>query len=316
MRAFQVLKPGFFTTIQDSGRPSFLRYGVPVSGAMDTFSLAAANLLVGNTANDAGLEITLIGPELQALANTQIAVTGGAISPRMNGQDVAMWQTLNVQEGDMISFGRMERGCRAYLALKGGINVPWILGSRSTYVRGGFGGIDGRQLRTDDVVEGFDTPLLEVSWSIPEEIVPQYTSRLKVHAMLGPQSNMFTKEGIDTFFSSQYKVTLESDRMGYRLEGQIIEHKGKADIVSDALLPGAVQVPSNGKPIVIMRDAQTTGGYPKIAVVITPDLSMLGQVKPNDMIEFSKITLREAHERLREYCKLLENLSSTLVRNQ
>jgi antagonist of KipI len=140
MKVFNVLKPGLFTTVQDVGRYGYLKYGVPISGAMDTFSLVTANLLVGNNLNDACLEITLTGPELQALARTQIAITGGDISPKINGQDVPMWQTLEVREGDIISFGRMESGCRAYLAVRGGINTPIILGSRSTYVRGGFGG--------------------------------------------------------------------------------------------------------------------------------------------------------------------------------
>ncbi len=314
MKVLHVLKPGFFTTVQDLGRNGYLGYGVPISGAMDTFSLVTANLLVTNKPNDAVLEITLIGPELQALTKTQIAITGGAMSPKINGQNVPMWQTLNVQEGDVISFGKMESGCRAYLSIKGGINTPLVFGSRSTYVRGGFGGINGRQLKTDDEIEAFDTTLLKVKYEMPEELVPQFTNHFKAHVILGPQADMFTEKGMNTFLSSQYKVTLEADRMGYRLEGPLIEHKAKADIVSDALLPGAIQVPKNGKPIIIMQDAQTTGGYPKIAVVITPDVSLLGQAKPNDVIEFSKITLREAREKLCDYYRLLNNLSGMLVK--
>lgn len=315
MKVFNALKPGFFTTIQDLGRYGFLKYGVPISGAMDTFSLTAANLIVGNNPNDAGLEITLNGPELQALSKTQIAITGGNILLKINGENVPMWQTLNIQADDVLSFGKMESGCRAYLAIRGGIKTPPVLGSRSTYLRGGFGGINGRQLKTGDIIEGFDTQWLEFECKMPEELVPQFTNHFKVHAILGPQDDMFTEKGISTFLSSQYKVTLEADRMGYRLEGPLIEHKGKADIVSDALLPGAVQVPKNGKPIVIMRDAQTTGGYPKVAVIIFSDLSMLGQAKPNDTIEFHKVNMRQAHEKLREYYELLQNLSSILVRS-
>ncbi len=316
MNVFNVLKPGFFTTVQDLGRQGYLKYGVPISGAMDTFSLTAANLLVANNPDNACLEITLIGPELQALTKTQIAITGGAISPKINGQNVPMWKTLNIQEGDIISFGKMESGCRVYLSIRGGINTPLVLGSRSTYVRGGIGGINGRQLKTGDIIEGSKTPLLKVEYKMPEELVPQFTNHIKAHVIMGPQDDMFTEEGINTFLSSHYKVTSEADRMGYRLEGPPIEHKAKAEIVSDALLPGAIQVPKNGKPIVIMRDAQTTGGYPKIAVTITSDLSMLGQAKPNDAIEFSKITMTEAREKLRKYYKVLKNSSNMFARSQ
>jgi len=313
MKVFQVLKPGLFTTVQDLGRYGYLKYGVPISGAMDTVSLVAANFLVANNPIDACLEITLIGPELQALTKTQIAITGGVISTKVNGQSVPMWQTLEVQEGDVVAFGKMESGCRTYLSIRGGINTPLVLGSRSTYVRGGFGGVNGRQLKTGDIIEGFDVPSFKVEYSMPEELVPQFTDHFKVHVILGPQADMFTEKGIETFLSSKYTITLEADRMGYRLEGPIVEHKGKADIVSDALLPGAVQVPGNRKPIIIMRDAQTTGGYPKIAHVITPDISLLGQAKPNDAIEFSSITTYQAHEKLREYYKLLNTLRRMLV---
>jgi KipI family sensor histidine kinase inhibitor len=314
IKVFQVLKPGFFTTVQDLGRYGYLRYGVPISGAMDTFSLVAANLLVANNPDDACLEITLIGPELQALTKTQIAITGGAASPKINGQHVPMWQTLEVQEGAVVSFGKVESGCRAYLSIRGGVDTPPVLGSRSTYVRGGFGGINGRQLKTGDIIGGFDVSLLKVGYSMPEELVPQFTGQLKARVILGPQADMFTERGITTFLSSQYKVTLEADRMGYRLEGPIIEHKAKADIISDALLPGAVQIPKNGKPIMIMRDAQTAGGYPKIAVIITPDVSTLGQAKTNDIIEFSKITIQQAHEKISEYYKFLNILSEMLTK--
>ena len=314
MKVFQVLKPGMFTTVQDTGRYHYLRYGVPISGAMDVFSLVVADVLVENNRNDACVETTLIGPELQALRRTQIAITGGTASPKINGSSVPMWQTLEICEGDVVSFGRMESGCRSYLSTRGGINTSLVLESRSTFVRGGFGGIEGRQLKTVDTIEGFDAPLLEVEYSTPEELQSQFTGDYKVHVVLGPQADMFTEKGISTFLSNPYKVTLEADRMGYRLEGPIIEHKGKADIVSDALLPGAVQVPRDGKPILIMRDAQTTGGYPKIAVTITPDVSLLGQAKPNDTIEFSKITVQQAHEKTCDYYKLLENIGALLMR--
>jgi len=315
MKVFQVLKPGLFTTVQDLGRYGYLKYGVPISGAMDTFSLVTSNLLVANHPNDACLEITFIGPELQALTRTQIAITGGVVPAKINGRSVPMWQTLEAQEGDLISFGKIESGYRAYLSIRGGIDTPLVLGSRSTYVRGNFGGMNGKQLKTGDIIEGLDVPLLKIGFLMPEKLVPQFTGRFKVNVILGPQDDMFTEDGINTFLSNPYKVTLEADRMGYRLEGPVIEHKAKADIVSDALLPGAVQVPKSGKPIIIMQDAQTTGGYPKIAVAISHDVSLLGQAKPNDMIEFSKITTQQAHEKIREYYEFLDNLSRMLIKN-
>jgi biotin-dependent carboxylase-like uncharacterized protein len=316
MKVFNVLKPGLFTTVQDLGRYGYLKYGIPISGAMDTFSLVSANLLVKNDSNDACLETTLFGPELQALTRTQIAITGGDISLKINGQNVPTWQTLEVQEGDVISFGKVKGGCRAYLSMRGGINTPQVLGSRATCVRGRFGGMNGKQLKTGDIIEGFDTHSLKVRYSMPEDLLLQFTGQFKVHVILGPQADIFTESGINTFLSSPYKVTSEADRMGYRLEGPIIEHKAKADIISDALLPGAIQIPRNGNPIIIMRDAQTTGGYQKIAVVIIPDVSLLGQAKPNDMIGFSKITMSQAREKLFEYYKLLNNLSRMLLKNK
>jgi antagonist of KipI len=312
MKIFRVLKPGMFTTIQDTGRHGYLRFGVPVSGAMDSFSLTAANALVENCVNCACLETTLIGPELQTLAQAQIAITGGSCAPTINGHEAPMWRTLNLQIEDVLSFGRMESGCRAYVAVKGGIDLPSVLGSRSTYVRGGFGGIDGRQLKAGDEIEVCSAPFLSAGHQLPEELIPVYSNNLKVHVILGPQAGMFTDKGTETFFSNPYKVTSEADRMGYRLEGSAIEHKDKADFVSDALLPGAIQVPRSQNPIVMMKDAQTTGGYPKIAVVASADLDLLGQAKPNDEIRFSKITTRQAHNRIRQYRRLLKGLSAKL----
>jgi len=315
MNAFQVLKAGLFTAVQDSGRFGYLNYGVPISGAMDAFSLVVANSLVANDENSACLETTIIGPELQALGRTQIAITGGACSPKINGHSIPMWQTVAAEEGDVISFGRMDSGCRAYVAMRGGIDSPVLLGSRSTYVRGGFGGIDGRQLKAGDLIKGFPSSHLRVDYQIPEELIPLFTDRFSIHVVLGPQADMFTKSGTEALLSGQYRVTLDADRMGYRLEGPTIEHKEKAEIVSDALLPGSIQVPKNGKPIVMMKDAQTTGGYPKIAVAITPDLDLLGQARPDDEMQFFKTTVKQAHERIRQRHDLLSHLSLRLMKD-
>lgn len=314
MKLCRVIKPGLSTTVQDLGRCGFQRYGVPFSGAMDDYAFTAANLLVGNKPNDACLEITLLGPELEFLNETQIAITGATLSPTINGEKVASWRTLQICRGDVLSFGRSQSGCRAYLAVRGGIDVPVVLGSRSTYVRGGFGGFQGRRLKTGDIIEAYKTNTpLKAGFLMPHELIPHYSDELTVEVVLGPQSDYFTDRGMETFLSSTYTVTTESDRMGYQLDGSPVEQKSLMDMVSDAIPVGAVQVPRSGKPIIVMKDAQTTGGYPKIAVVITPDVSRLGQVKPNNKVRFSNISLNKARTKLLEYRKTLSQMKRKLV---
>ena len=288
-------------------------FGVPVSGAMDQFSLIAANCLVGNDQNSACLETTLIGPELQALTQVQVAVTGGTCSPTVNGNSVPMWQTLSVEEGDVVAFGRMETGCRAYMAVRGGIEVPLVLGSASTCVRGQLGGIEGRHLKAEDEIKGHDCEALNDELVLPSDMQPRYLNDVEVRVIMGPQDDMFTEEGIETLLTNRFKVTPEADRMGYRLEGPLIKHVKDTEIVSDAILPGAIQVSKSGKPILMMRDAQTTGGYPKIATVISSDLSKLGQAKPNDTIKFTKTTLREAQEKIRAYSDITGKMENLLL---
>ena len=315
MKLFHVLKPGAFTTVQDLGRYGYLRYGVPVSGAMDTFAHVAANLLVANQPNQACLEITLFGPKLEVLTETEIAITGANLNPKINEAKAPQWQTLKVHKGDVISFGMPRSGCRAYLAVRGGIKVPKVLGSRATCTRGGFGGINGRPLKTGNMIQGFDeTKRLNYRLEMPEPLIPKYPREYVVHVVLGPQADHFTEKGIETFLSSIYTLTEESDRMGYRMEGPRIEHASKADIVSDGVLPGAIQVPENGKPIIMMRDAQTTGGYAKIATAITPDLSLLAQAKPGNTVKFEKVTLTEARAKLIEFNRKLNTLKNKLLK--
>lgn len=316
LEVFRVVKPGLFTSVQDLGRFGFQRFGVPVSGAMDKYAFACANALVGNAASDACLEVTLLGPELEVLNPAQVAVAGADFSVFVNGEVVPMWETLNVKKGDVIAFsGSAGSGCRAYLAVRGGIDVSLVLGSRSTYLRGGFGGYEGRRLRAGDVLRAFAPPqFLKEMQALPAELMSRYENEFVVDVVFGPQEDMFTSEGIEAFLSQAYTLTTESDRMGYRLDGAIVRHKGAAEIVTDALAPGAIQVPGNGKPIVLMMDAQTTGGYPKIATVTTPDVSRLGQAKPNDKIRFRRVSLTEARERYLEFYRSLSQLEKRLVK--
>jgi biotin-dependent carboxylase-like uncharacterized protein len=316
MELFRVIKPGLFTTVQDLGRLGFQRFGVPISGAMGEYEFTAANLLVGNRVNDACLEITLIGPEFEALDKTQIAVAGADFPLAINGNSVSMWQTIDVEKGDFIAFADGARsGCRAYLAVKGGIDVPFVLGSRSTYTRGGFGGNEGRALKAGDSIRVLALERsLKAKRILPPELVPSYDKEFSVDVVLGPQEDMFTAEGVETLLSSPYTVTPESDRMGYRLTGASIEQKSTGELVTEALVKGSVQVPSNGQPIILMADAQTSGGYPKIATVCTPGVSRLAQARPNDKVHFNKILLSQARTQYIEYRKRLRQLENQLVK--
>ncbi|MGI6093572.1 MAG: biotin-dependent carboxyltransferase [Veillonellaceae bacterium] len=301
MRVLEVIEPGLLTTVQDLGRWGYQQYGVPVAGAMDGYALRLANRLVGNAENAAGLEVTMLGPVLRFCQSTLIVITGGDLMPQINGCSAAMWQTLAVESGDVLDFGGLQSGCRAYIAIAGGIDVPVIMGSRATYIRGQLGGYQGRQLKKGDYLEsGNKTKDVAVGTRIPAELIPMYGDEYKVRVVLGPQDDYFPPESIAAFLSETYTVTTEADRMGYRLDGAKIAHKAAADIISDGISLGSIQVPGHGMPIVMLADRQTTGGYTKIATVISSDIPILAQAKPGDKLRFSEITVGEAHKILRE----------------
>ena len=298
----EIAEPGIFTTVQDRGRYGYQRYGVPVSGAMDEFALRAANLLVGNDQGASGLEITVLGPEIRFLAATRIAITGGDLSPQLNGEPLPRWITSEVPEGAVLSFHGMQDGMRAYLAIRGGVDVPLVMGSRSTYVRGAIGGLEGRALRKGDVLSALpsekmtgDERRLHDSYD-----VPVYGEHHEVRVVLGPQDSSFGQEAIDTLLASTYVVSLDSDRMGYRMEGPAIQHQAGPDIVSDGSPLGAVQVPGDGVPTILMADRGTTGGYAKIATVIGADIGNLAQSVPGQTATFNAVSVDEAHAALRE----------------
>jgi len=274
------------TTVQDLGRHSHRAAGVPVAGAMDGFALRLANLLVGNREDAAGLEFTLVGPELQFGADTLIAFTGGDFAP------FPRWQPVRVKAGERVVFGAARVGCRGYLAVAGGLDVPVVLGSRSTYLRAALGGLGGRALRDGDVL-----PAVEVvrkfagRWHIDERILPAYSPAPVVRVVRGAQVDEFG----ETFFSAEFKVSSKSDRMGVRLVGPVVARKNATELVSSVVAPGMVQVPPDGQPIVLMADAQTMGGYPQIAHVISVDLPLVAQLRPGDAIRLQGVTLAEAH---------------------
>lgn len=305
-----LIEPGLLTTVQDRGRYGYQRYGVPVSGAMDEFALRMANVLVGNDQNAAALEITVQGPKIEFLAPTWIAVTGADLSPTLDERTISLWESVRVHAGSVLAFGDPRDGMRAYLAVRGGIDVPVVMGSRSTYLKGRFGGLQGRALRKGDQL---CTLPLGGSEFVPKRLPKNYTSPLyggshRLRVITGPQQDAFDRSALSAFLGSRYKVSSQSDRMGYTLDGPKIEHRAGADIISDGNPPGAIQVPGDGVPRVLLADRGTTGGYTKIATVITSDLSKLAQALPGHSIAFRQVSLQEAQDALREREALIRSV--------
>ena len=290
---------GALTTVQDLGRFGHLAEGVPQSGAADAPSLIRGNILLGNDENAAALEMTLSGARIRFEGSGAIALTGGDLRPRQNGMDVPMWTVLSVKSGDLLTFsGVCGRGVRAYLCVAGGVDVPTVMGSRSTYLKAALGGFHGRALKSGDVLETGEPWIgwpRAVGCSCPEDL-RLLCGDEALRAMPGPQDNLIAPESVETFFASEWTVTPQSDRMGVRLAGPVLKHVKSADIVSDAIPPGAVQVPGSGQPIVMLADRQTTGGYVKIAVVHALDAARLAQKLPGEKVRFVRITQEEGIE--------------------
>jgi antagonist of KipI len=286
--AITVIRAGMLTTVQDLGRRGHRPAGVPLAGAMDAVALRVANLLVGNGEDAAGLEFTLVGPELEFASDTTIAVGGGDFG-------VPRWQPLSVKAGERVRFGPAPTGCRGYLAVAGGIDVPVVLGSRSTYLKAGLGGLDGRALRDGDVLRAAEKTRQVVGrWHIDERILPAYSPTPVVRVVSGAQGGEFGERWTQTMF----RVTAKSDRMGVRLAGPMLERSDAQDLVSACVVPGTVQVPPDGQPIVLMADAQTIGGYPQLAHVVSVDLPLVAQARPGEMLHFEVVDLEEAHRLL------------------
>lgn len=298
-----ILDAGFFTTVQDGGRRGWARYGVPPSGPMDAVAFQAANALVGNPPDAAALEITLTGPVIQIEPETLIAVCGASFELWMDKLPVPNWHALYVRPGQILTFGPRRNGARAYLAVAGGLALPPYLGSQATYIKGGFGGLDGRALRPGDRLPSGAHPQREAVaqagrvW--PPEKRPPYTETPTLRVVWGPQKAAFSAVGCDVFLNNMYTVTNAADRMGLRLQGPAITHRGATGIVSDGIVTGSIQVPPNGQPIVMLVDHQTTGGYPKIATVIQADLPLLAQCLPGQQIAFRAISLSAAQKHYR-----------------
>lgn len=292
-----ILKQGLLTTIQDLGRFGFQKYGVIASGAMDHLSHRLANILVGNSESEATIEMTIIGPTIQFEKDCVIAICGADFNPLLNGNLIAMWKPLMVSKGSILEIGTVNRGCRGYLAVSGGFAIETILNSKSTYLRGKMGGFNGRPLQENDQItfgQAGKSIKVNNNWRPTTKLVPNLSPTKLIRVIKGRQHERFNEESKHAFFTTPYEVTINSDRMGFRLTGSKLSLKQPEEMISEGVSFGTIQVPIEGNPIILMADCQTTGGYPKIAQVVTVDLPHLAQAKPGDTIRFTEISHEEA----------------------
>ena len=299
----RILSPGAGPTVQDLGRVHARHLGVPPSGAMDDYAHRVANWLVGNAAACATLEMTMIGPRIEILAVADIAVTGARMHLRRNGAPERQWTSIRVRPGDLLELGVAENGCRAYLAVTGGIAVPPMLGSRSTSLSGSIGGLKGRTLAAGDLLPRGAGPLLAHPRRLPWE--PLYPETIVLRAIAGPHDQFF-QHNLDPFFAVSYTLSPQSNRMGCRLSGPAVKRDSgtPTSIVSEPVVPGNIQIPADGQPILLLRE-QTIGGYTSIATVISADLWRIGQAKPGDTVRFVRVSLEEGQRISRDWLHFL-----------
>ena len=310
-----ILNPGMLTSVQDLGRIGYQQFGVSVSGVMDPRSASIANILVGNDEGEAVLECTMMGPHIRFDAPNIIAITGGDLGATLDGQRIDTYRAIPVNAGQTLRFTMLRTGCRAFVAFAGGLDIPVVMGSRSTNMKAKIGGYQGRKLQKDDVI-GFRAPKTDLKNLGLRHTSPEFMPRAeyKLRIVLRAEYDAFTERGITTFLSSVYTLTPEFDRMGCRLDGELIEHVKSGDIISDGIAFGAVQVPSAGKPIIMLADRQTTGGYAKIANVISADFRILAQLKAGDKVHFEKVSIAAAQEALLAQRATLNCLRSAIDR--
>lgn len=278
-------KPGLLTTVQDLGRIGVQHLGVPIGGVMDQKSAKTGNWLVGNKDASPILEITLMGPEIEIQGPCQIALTGARLSPLLNGQQVSMYETINIDKNAILSFGKLVAGCRTYLAIGGTWQVKKWLSSYSA------ASVNGLALTRDSIIQKNSLLMINSQAFIPKRIAPQeqqatLADQISVRVMMGPEFDLFTSKDIAHFFGQTYHISNQSNRMGYRLEESIPNFQPCKELISSATLPGTIQISNSGQPIVLMRDAQTTGGYFRIANILTEDLDKVAQLKPKNSIRF------------------------------
>lgn len=305
----QVLKPGLLTTVQDLGRPGYQQYGVVVGGALDSFAARAANLIVGNPDEAAVLELAQTGPELRFDRETLVAWCGADFDATIGDVPLPPDRAVRVAAGETIRFGLARRGLRAWLAVAGGIDVPLVMGSRSTYRRAGIGGLEGRPLKAGDDLKTLAPSAwaehilaslrngrkLATAWTVRPGVMGRPAAAGVVRAVRGPECTWFTLEAQKQFFSADWTATKEADRMGVRLAGPVLERRQTGDMISSAVNAGVVQVPAAGQPIVLLPSRQSVGGYPRLAAVATVDLPRIAQLRPGDRVRFEEINLTVAH---------------------
>lgn len=319
-----VINPGLQTTVQDGGRIGYYEVGMPPSGAMDKYSYTVANLLVGNNESAATLEITYLGPVLEFQVDAVIALTGGEIPPKINGESVPMWEALEVKAGDQLAFDFVKQGARVYLAVAGGIDVPQIMGSRSTYTLCGIGGFEGRSLQTNDkLVIGTDSARpAKVGARVTGEFIPTFSKKHEIRVVLGLCSYRLTEESKERFFSMDWTVTPEANRVGYRFKGErlnFVEREqpfgagsNPSNVVDLGYPIGSIQVPDGVEPIALLNDAVTGGGYATIATIISTDLNKMGQVKTNESVRFISVSIEEALSARKELKGQIEEIKKQL----
>jgi biotin-dependent carboxylase-like uncharacterized protein len=324
--AIRVRQPGLLSTVQDTGRFGEYAIGMPPSGAMDVFSYEVGNYLVGNEEGAAGLEITYFGPELEFTEAAVIAVTGAQMPPKINGEEAPTWETLEVGEGDVLSFDYLRNGARSYLAVAGGIDVPVFMHSRSTYTLIGLGGHEGRALQEGDELEVGEAPRNaegQVGKRVDDDHIPTYSSETELRVIIGLASYRITEESMEEFLSTTWTVTPDADRVGYRYRGgelKFVEREqpagagsDPANVVDFGYPIGSIQVPGGVEPIVLMNDAVTGGGYATIGTVISADCDRLAQTKTNDKTRFRSVELDEALEARKQRRQQMEEIKGSLT---
>ncbi len=306
-----VVRGGMQSTIQDLGRYGYQKYGIVVSGAMDKDALRLGNMLVGNRHDEAALEITMLGPVLQFTEDALIAVTGGDLQPQLDGKPMPMGRPVAIEAGTTLRFGKPVSGCRAYLCVSGGFDVPFVMGSKSTYLRAALGGYQGRTLQKNDEIvlcgmteegrriesfltmeKGYKT----TNWYVMEPARFYAASQSAIRVTKGLQFDWFTHESHESLVHDTFQITTQADRMGYRLQGGVLQLKTAREMISEPAVEGSIQVPAGGEAIVLMADHQTVAGYPKIAQVAMADMGRLAQCKPGESLRFSLITPEDAEQ--------------------
>lgn len=316
-----VIKPGVCTTVQDRGRYGYMGSGFSPSGVMDRRAFRIANLLVDNDDNAPVLEFCLAGPTLRFTTNTFIAITGADFNPTLNGKPIPMYMAVLVKRGSVLSFTAPRKGVYGYLAIAGNsLAVPEVMGSRSTNLKCAIGGWKGGKLTTGDYLP-FATKNVEFLPNLASHMI-DYDSdfyqwdadEITLRVVPGPQDDMFTEEGRHTFYSETYHTTPQCDRMGFRLDGPAIDTVDGSDIISDGIAFGAVQVPNHGRPIIMLADRQTTGGYAKIGTVATADIPKLVQCAPGRAICFERVSVQEAQDLCRAEARKVKALRALVSR--